>query len=122
MERLTEWIGEDEDRRAIPRMDLRNIGYEKCCDKLAEYEDLEEAGLLVKLPCKLGDMVCAISRFCSGGIRDCVYAYECSECSEHDPVIVYEKFKITMLSEIGKSVFLTREAAEEKIKELKRHD
>ena len=30
---------------------------EKICDKLAEYEDLEEQGLLLKLPCKVGDTV-----------------------------------------------------------------
>ena len=37
MERLTEWI--QGERRAIPRMELRNNGYEKCTIKLAEYED-----------------------------------------------------------------------------------
>lgn len=29
--------------------------HQKYYDKLAEYEDLEEQGLLVKLPCKVGD-------------------------------------------------------------------
>lgn len=37
MERLTEWI--QEEHRAIPRMDLRNNGYEKCATRLAEYEE-----------------------------------------------------------------------------------
>ena len=37
MERLTEWM--QEEHRAIPRMDLRNNGYEKCTTRLAEYED-----------------------------------------------------------------------------------
>lgn len=31
-------------------------------DKLAEYEDLEENGLLLKLPCKAGDTVYIVSR------------------------------------------------------------
>ena len=44
MDRLTEWIGEGEDRHAIPRMDLRKNGHQACCNKLAEYEDLEETG------------------------------------------------------------------------------
>lgn len=39
MERLTEWI--QEEHRAIPRMDLRSNGYEKCTTRLAEYEDIE---------------------------------------------------------------------------------
>lgn len=37
MERLTEWIDEE---NAIPRMDLRNNGHEKCCRRLAAYEDI----------------------------------------------------------------------------------
>ena len=47
MERLTQWIGEDEDRRAIPRPDIRSNGHGRCCNKLAEYEDAEEQGLFV---------------------------------------------------------------------------
>lgn len=39
MERLTEWMREE--HRAIPRMDLRNNGYEKCTTRLAEYEAVE---------------------------------------------------------------------------------
>ena len=57
MERLTQWIGEDEDRRAIPRPDIRSNGHGRCCNKLAEYEDAEKQGLLVRLPCKVGDAV-----------------------------------------------------------------
>lgn len=30
---------------------------DKCFNKLANYEDLEEQGLLLKLPCKVGDTV-----------------------------------------------------------------
>ena len=48
MDRLTEWIGEGEDRHAIPRMDLRKNGHQACCNKLAEYEDLEETGMISK--------------------------------------------------------------------------
>ena len=55
MERLTEWVGIGEERRAIPRTDLRRNGHNACCNKLAEYEDLEEQGLLMKLRCKVGD-------------------------------------------------------------------
>lgn len=55
MKRLTQWIGEDEDRQAIPRTDVRKNGHGRCCNKLAHYEDLEEQGLLVKLPCRIGD-------------------------------------------------------------------
>ena len=39
MERLTERTGEGQ---AIPKMRLRNNGHQRCMDRLAEYEDLEE--------------------------------------------------------------------------------
>ena len=81
-------------------------------NRLAKFEDLEEQGLLVRLPCKVGDTVYKITRFCSGGIRDCGYSYECSECPEYKPFIEYIEFKITILKDIGKTVFLTREEAE----------
>lgn len=86
--------------------------------KLKAYEDAEEQGLLVKLPCKVGDAVYTITRFCSGGIRDCDYAYECSECPNYKPKIDYKRFKITMLNSVGKTVFLTREEAERKLGEM----
>ena len=57
MERLTQWVGYDEERQAIPRPDIRSNGHNKCCNKLATYEDLEENGLLVRLPCNVADMV-----------------------------------------------------------------
>jgi len=31
------------------------VSYKEICEKLANYEDLEEQGLLIKLPCKVGD-------------------------------------------------------------------
>lgn len=38
-ERLTQWVDDGEKRFAIPRVDIRNIGHQKCCTRLAEYED-----------------------------------------------------------------------------------
>ena len=40
-------------------------------NRLAKFEDLEEQGLLVRLPCKVGTKVYAISSF-----LDCIYNYE----------------------------------------------
>lgn len=36
MERLTQWIDEG---KAIPRVDLRRCGHERCATQLAKYED-----------------------------------------------------------------------------------
>ena len=88
-------------------------------EELQSYKEAEEHGLLVRLPCKVGDTVYKITRFCSGGIRDCGYSYECSECPEYKPFIEYIEFKITILKDIGKNVFLTREEAEKKLEEMK---
>ena len=36
---MTQWVDDGEKRFAIPRVDIRSMGYEKCCTRLAEYED-----------------------------------------------------------------------------------
>ena len=57
MGRLTEWVGTDENRHAIPRTDIRKNGHQRCCNKLAHYEDLEEQGRLKKLGCAVGSNI-----------------------------------------------------------------
>lgn len=99
-------------------------------EKLAEYEDLEEQGRLIKLPCKAGDTVW--DNDCG---RPCAYtitAFSFGECEEYicEPVTIKEVvFYYTNSSgsitgsfaesEIGKSVFLSKSEAEEKLKELR---
>lgn len=70
--------------------------------KLVEYEDLEEQGRLMKLPCEIGHRVYMIYQFCGEGAW---------EIEEH-------KIKLEDLENIGKTVFLTREEAEAALKEL----
>ena len=60
MGRLTKWIDDGEKRQAIPDPEIRSNGHGKCCNKLAELEDLEEQGRLLRLPCKVGDFVYTI--------------------------------------------------------------
>lgn len=51
MRRLTEYIGKDSDKpQAVPLMSDTKIGTQDCLNKLAEYEDLEEKGLLKRIP------------------------------------------------------------------------
>lgn len=64
--------------------------------KLAEYEDLEEQGLLLKLPCKVGDTVYCIM----------------TGLSYKNPYIFKMKFDYELMKHFGKRVFLTREEAE----------
>lgn len=69
---------------------------------LGEYEDLEEQGLLLRLPCKEGDTIYYILGI--PGKTPCV--------------IERAEFELSDIWKIGKSVFLTRSEAEEKMKEL----
>ena len=115
MERLTEWINNGEDRQAVPKMDLRNNGHQRCCNKLAELEDLQEQGLLVKLPCEVGDEVYYIF---AGSCGQDWCNDECFGCEDSRLEIRVCPFCITMIDDIGKTVFLTKAEAEAKLKEL----
>lgn len=85
-------------------------------EKLANYEQLEEQGLLLRLPCKVGDTIYYLERFCGGAI-DCPSG-PCEECPDHEFDILEGKFKLTDLCYFGKTMFLTREEAENKLKTL----
>lgn len=94
------------------------------CKKLAEYEQLEEQGLLVKFPCKIGDTVYVkLSAYCKtkyaeAQVRDYTHFISCGFCV----VVTSEKFDKQSIpfSEFGKTVFLTREEAEKKLEEMKK--
>ena len=106
MERLTEWIDDGEHRQAIPKTDIRSNGHNKCCNKLAVYEDLEEQGLLVRLPCKVGTEV-----------------YYILGIPNKTPCVIDKcVFELSDIDKIGKTVFLTREEAEKKLEEMKAND
>ena len=56
--------------------------YSRCfgsvADKLAEYEDLEEQGLILRLPCKVGDTLYDIQEFIDGCEHPEVYVIDAS--------------------------------------------
>ncbi len=125
MERLTERTGEGQ---AIPRMDLKNNGHQRCMERLAEYEDLEERNKLLKLPCAVGDTVYEV---CEGLIETCtvevIYIADYKDKkgnSSYMAEINYDREDCPWVSreiyftDIGKTVFLTREAAEAALKEM----
>lgn len=87
--------------------------------KLAEYEDLEEQGKLLKLPCEVGDTVYVTDRFCGGHALDCP-CRPCESCGDYQLEIYEEEFKLNNLNDFGKTVFLTIEEAEAALKELER--
>lgn len=129
MERLTEVTIED-------GVKLYDISSELCLSrttqgekiaailkKLAEYEDLEEQGRLVKLPCKVGDTVYGINTD-----RNIVSALKIISVKIYSYAIyfnyqlidgIYKNIVSFTDFDIGKTVFLTKSEAEEKLKELR---
>lgn len=121
MERLTE-------RDHHGDVYVKQHDYITASERLAEYEDLEEQGLLLKLPCKVGDTVWELCK-CDDGIyrifpmkitsvvpygsplnqkgrdTDIWNIYAISDYTD-----VYKSFY-----DIGKTVFLTKEEAERQI-------
>lgn len=79
--------------------------------KLASYEEAEEQGLLIKLPCKVGDTVFDIS---FGEIEE--YEIEGMKFVSDDKLAYEVDTGIIMADEFGKKVFTSKEAAEEALK------
>lgn len=105
------------------------------CKKLAEYEQLEEQGLLVRLPVKIGDDIYKIpskanydlnvlngykanNRVYHQKVYSIVFSQrgwfvQCDKDSIHAPNV------ICLDVEYGKTWFLTREEAEKKLEEMR---
>lgn len=86
---------------------------EKALEKLADYEDLEEQGLLVRLPCPIGTTVWDIFRMEIRKIT--VTSIEYNNNKEY----VLWAGEDELLGTLNEAVFLTREEAEKRLKELK---
>lgn len=100
------------------------------CERLAGYEDLEEKGRLLRLPCKVGDTVyCIFSRYTKCPPNSTEFdEYSCQGC-EYECDSKKEKYIqdmraysldwiVTNLKNFGKTVFLTKEEAEDRLKEM----
>ena len=137
MERLTERIkrlqkddlivytnGKYED--TIPT-EMTNDDIRAVLKKLADYEDLEEQGLLVRLPCKVGDTVYRVN----AGAKQPIIPMTVSEihflCYKNERAVRFDAIgkedmeeSCYRLEDIGRIVFLTHEEAEKKLKEVKK--
>lgn len=110
MERLTERVY---DGLIIIKQDSGDEGNYKAADKLATYEDLEEQGLLVRLPCSIGTTVWDI---CGMDIRENVVSG--LEYDKGGKWFLWVN-EDECLGELNVLVFLTREEAEKKLEEMK---
>ena len=100
-------------------------------EELKSYKDLEEQGLLVRLPVATGTNVYVV-----GSFLDCIYDYDNCKATqkwkcEEDIQCEYERksyyvkeieFASIMKNSIGKSIFLTREEAEKELEEMKKNE
>lgn len=97
----------------------------QCIKKLKEYEDLEEQGKLLKLPCKVGDTVWVIEEQERKICRCIVKSIEFSDFSsfaliEKDMMYGERMGYIRVpLGNFGKTVFLTKEQADAALQALK---
>ena len=134
MERLTKRLADGTAYTgALINASIKGVTYPtyigKAADKLAAYEDAEEQGLLLRLPCKVGDKVyqisenfiepCTVETIFLGNYRDrnrnwCNMAeiyYDRDDC----PYVSTEMY----FTDIGETVFLTETEAEAKLKEMR---
>lgn len=107
----------------------KNCYIQQVFKKLADYEDLEEQGRLVRLPANNKEIYIISSRWtvCSEcGSRFDEYScsgceYECDSKKEYYvcPTYLSSINVNTYVNRFGKTVFLTREEAEKKLEERK---
>ena len=87
-------------------------------EELKQYKELEEQGLLLRLPCKVGTLVYTIAHDCGGDTLDC-RCMDCEDCRYLYTFVEENAFDTYMCDEIGKSIFLTKEEAEQALERLK---
>lgn len=131
MERLTKrYIDEDDGSKSIgvfngcivPEICFEEERGYRAFDKLADYEDLEEQGLLVRLPCKVGDTVYVPTRNFISELRITLISVDTSDGAMYFSWMlnagIYPNLDGFSGYELGKTVFLTREEAEKKLEEM----
>lgn len=110
MERLTERYDITPDGESD--VWVKQHDYISAARKLCDYEDLEEQGLLVRLPCPIGTTVWDI---CGMDIRENVLSG--IECGKDGKQFLWANHD-EWLGELNDLVFLTREEAEKKLEEM----
>lgn len=150
MERLTKVsaVGEHLPRKPlnlIHKSDSSESNLTEILEKLGKYEDAEEQGLLLRLPCKVGDRVYLIDRdennkfkvyegkwkrvslvqtSKDGSFNLCgEISYDIYDCFYDDGrTMKHEMYVGQENTKIGEIVFFTEEEAEAKLKEMEEKD
>ena len=120
MERLTERYDITPDGESD--VWVKQHDYISAARKLCDYEDLEEQGLLVRLPCKIGDTLYCIDN----GIVELLIVNSFRIYNFNRIEIDFENVSgftlCTFSGELDEGYFLTREEAEKKLEEMKKND
>lgn len=91
----------------------------QACEELLEYKNLEEQGLLLKLPCPFGTKVYYVQKCLAPSCKECMGFVRVDNCyCEFKSRIFEQEFGIRHLKAFGKAVFLTREEAEEALRRM----
>ena len=122
MERLTERYDITPDGESD--VWVKQHDYISAARKLCDYEDLEEQGLLARLPCKVGDIMFRINKGAKNPVIELtVTQIDITTRSYNLEVIDRECGELMCFkSDIGRTIFLTREEAEKKLEEMKKDD
>lgn len=95
-------------------------------ERLGKYEDLEEQGRLIKLPCNRGDKIYFIksafsmAHFPIEATVTSICGVDCDNDVMYSSITEYNKIdRRFRSSDIGKTVFLTKSEAEAKLEELR---
>lgn len=123
------------DYKRLTKKDWANMNLEKeygdlhVYKRLAELENKIEDGLLIELPCKIGDTIYVVpsevnfrlSQLFYGGVSNHVYKQPVSSISvyPHD-IVIYTCDDVAMvcMTMYGESWFLTEEEAKKRLEEL----
>lgn len=94
------------------------------CKKLAEYEQLEEQGLLARLPCKVGDIMFRINKGAKNPVIELTVTQINITRRSYNLEVIDRDYGELMCfkNDIGKTVFLTRKEAEKKLEEMKKNE
>ena len=113
MERLTEW---KDDKELLAKTKFSgDFGSANVLGKLAEYEDLEEQGLLLRLPWKGGTKV--YNRTWWNDVQEKVKVDgKTFYRTVHKHKVSKSTFSLVDIYNFGKTVFLTKAEAEQKLK------
>lgn len=95
-------------------------------EELKFYKNLEEQGLLVRLPCKIGDTVYVPTRNFISELRITLVSVDTNDMAMYFSWLlnsgIYPNLDGFYGYELGKTVFLTCEEAEKKLEEMKKND